>query len=210
MKFRDLSELKAVRGKFRDTPESLPPKPSRPSKSTDKKSPERKENVQAEFTKGQKVMMMDSNDIATIVSVDKASCLLEMDGLEFEVGYGEFLPINYEEDIALRKSVASKTVTATRTAARHKVSGELTIDLHLEKIPGGRGVPERNALDYQLEYFRKVLRSNLKHRGKRIVFVHGVGDGILAGAIRKELDEVFAASCSYTYNNPSATTVIIR
>ena len=59
-------------------------------------------------------------------------------------------------------------------------------------------------------YYYQVLRQNLKHKGKRIVFIHGVGDGILAQAIRKNLDEVFALSCSYTYGPMGATNVTIK
>ena len=88
--------------------------------------------------------------------------------------------------------------------------GDLTVDLHIERIPGADGVPEWAALDYQLQYFRQVLRQNLKHKGRRISFVHGVGDGILAAALRKELDEAFAVSCTYTYSTPGVTHVTIR
>ena len=56
----------------------------------------------------------------------------------------------------------------------------------------------------------KVIKKDLKHRGKRIVFIHGVGDGVLASAIRKELDEVFAVSCTYTFGPMGATNVTIR
>ena len=57
---------------------------------------------------------------------------------------------------------------------------------------------------------RQVLRKNLKHRGRRLIFIHGVGDGTLAAALRKELDEVFALSCTYTYSTPGITNVTIR
>ena len=87
---------------------------------------------------------------------------------------------------------------------------DLTVDLHIERIPGSDGVPEWAALEYQMNYFRQVLRKNLKHRGMRITFIHGVGDGVLASAIRKELDEVFAVSCSYTFGPMGATNVTIR
>ena len=86
----------------------------------------------------------------------------------------------------------------------------MTVDLHIERIPGAEGIPEWAALDYQLQYFRQVLRQNLKHKGRRISFVHGVGDGILAAALRKELDEAFAVSCTYTYSTPGVTHVTIR
>ena len=60
------------------------------------------------------------------------------------------------------------------------------------------------------QFAKGAARQNLKHKGKRIVFIHGVGDGILALAIRKELDEVFALSCSYTYGPMGATNVTIK
>ena len=45
---------------------------------------------------------------------------------------------------------------------------------------------------------------------RRLIIVHGVGDGTLAAALRKELDEVFALSCTYTYSTPGITNVTIR
>ena len=50
----------------------------------------------------------------------------------------------------------------------------------------------------------------MKHRGMRISFIHGVGDGILRDAIRKELDEVYALSCSWSPGPAGVTTVTIR
>ena len=55
-----------------------------------------------------------------------------------------------------------------------------------------------------------IRRKNLKHRGRRIIFIHGVGDGTLAAALRKELDEVFALSCTDTYSTPGITNFTIR
>ena len=44
----------------------------------------------------------------------------------------------------------------------------------------------------------------------KICFIHGVGDGILKAALRRELDEVLALRCSYTVGDPAVTTVTIR
>ena len=55
-----------------------------------------------------------------------------------------------------------------------------------------------------------IRRKNLKHRGRRIIFIHGVGDGTLAAALRNELDEVFALSCTYTFGPMGVTNVTIR
>jgi len=89
------------------------------------------------------------------------------------------------------------------------------VDLHFDRIPGNENVPEWAALEYQMNWFRKVLRENLKYRGKRIIFIHGDGDGTLKTSVRRELDEVFAIFCSYTFGGAEqygtgATVVTVR
>ena len=44
----------------------------------------------------------------------------------------------------------------------------------------------------------------------KICFIHGIGDGILKAAIRKELDEVLALRCSYSVVDPTVTIVYIK
>ena len=43
-----------------------------------------------------------------------------------------------------------------------------------------------------------------------IIPIHGIGDGILKAAIRKELDEVLALRCSYCVGDPAVTIVYIK
>jgi hypothetical protein len=61
-----------------------------------------------------------------------------------------------------------------------------------------------------MDTFRRVIRENMSHRGMKISFIHGVGDGILKSAIRKELDEVLALRCTYSIGDPAVTVVTIR
>ena len=56
----------------------------------------------------------------------------------------------------------------------------------------------------------KVKAKNISHRGRKITFIHGIGNGILKAAIRKELDEVLALGCSYCVGDPAITIVSIR
>ena len=148
---------------------------------------------------------------ATIVGFGKDYYELELDGLVIRAVRSEFIPINPEEDRKLHSSIQPRrSKDAEEPLASEDPLADLTVDLHIERIPGSDGVPEWAALEYQMNYFRQVLRKNLKHRGKRITFIHGVGDGVLASAIRKELDEVFAVSCSYTFGPMGATNVTIR
>ena len=201
MKLSSLKDLKVIKKDLTPQPEAKPSGNQPPPKTVVHRSREEEKARSEGLAKGQKVRMMDSSDVATIVGFGKDFYELEMDGLVFRAGKGEFYPINPEEDRKLRYSIPSKHT---------KPLSDITVDLHIERIPGGDGIPEWAALDFQMNYFRQVLRQNLKHKGKRIVFIHGVGDGILAQSIRKELDEVFALSCSYTYGPMGATNVTIK
>lgn len=89
-------------------------------------------------------------------------------------------------------------------------NGTLTVDLHIEALPGGRNVPKGQQLQFQLDTFRRIIRTNISRKGLKITFIHGLGDGTLKSAIRKELDEVLPLHCTYTVGDPAVTIVTIR
>ena len=162
------------------------------------------------LVRGQRVRMMDTNDTATIVGFGNDYYELDLDGLVIRAVRSEFIPVDEENDRKLYASIPAKAKKSETAARAQEQTGELTVDLHLERIPGNEGVPEWAALDFQMGYFRQVLRENLRHKGRRITFVHGVGDGVLAKMVRQELDEAFAVSCTYTVGPFGATIVTIK
>lgn len=113
--------------------------------------------------------------------------------------------VNFQE----QKPVVPETKPSVRPASA-SFGGSISVDLHIEAIPGGRSIPKGQQLQFQLETFRKVIRQSLLHKGMTITFIHGIGDGILKAAIRKELDEVLALRCSYSVGDPAVTIVTIR
>ena len=61
------------------------------------------------------------------------------------------------------------------------------LDLHIEKlVKSPRGMSSGEILDYQLHYARTALeaarREGIIHR---MVFIHGVGDGVLKEELRR-------------------------
>ncbi len=160
---------------------------------------------------GMKVTLMDSNDRGVIRHIRKDCVEIELDsGFVIPTGLHDFIVNDADEDRKLRQSVGSPK--SERAAEERQVftNKAVEIDLHVEAIPGGLGIAKGQELPHQLEYFRRTLRSRLKHRGSRIIFVHGVGDGILKAAIREELDTVYAISCSWNPYGEGATAVTIR
>ncbi|MBQ3811949.1 MAG: Smr/MutS family protein [Bacteroidales bacterium] len=211
MKLSSLKDLKVIKKDLAPEPEGKPALNQPRSKTVILRSKEEEKARREGLARGQKVRMMDSNDTATIVGFGKDCYELELDGLVIRAIRSEFIPVDLEEDRKLRSSIQPlRSKDAEEPLASEDPLADLTVDLHIECIPGSDGIPEWAALEYQMNYFRQVLRKNLKHRGKRIIFIHGVGDGVLASAIRNELDEVFAVSCTYTFGPMGATNVTIR
>ena len=160
---------------------------------------------------GQSVVLMDSSLRGKIIGLGKTVRIELEDGLVIESAYGEFAVTDKAEIASLKetKVKVKKTNMEPKRSTPMNPDGSLTIDLHIEAIPGGVNVPKGQQLQFQMDTFRKVIRDNINHRGRKITFIHGIGDGILKAAIRKELDEVLALRCSYSVGDPAVTIVTI-
>ncbi len=90
----------------------------------------------------------------------------------------------------------------------------LEVDLHIhELLETTTGMSNSEILEYQLDKFRKVLEENKRFKGKRIVFIHGVGNGVLKQRIRHELQKYpryTVQDASFQEYGWGATMVIIK
>lgn len=159
---------------------------------------------------GQTVVLMDSDLRGKIVSIGRTVLIELEDGLTLEAAYGEFAVTHATEVETLKSSkVKDKKTTGSRPKQK-AVSGILEVDLHIETILGGCSIPKGQQLQFQMDTFKRIIRENLSHKGMKISFIHGIGDGILKAAIRKELDEVLVLRCTYSVGDPAVTVVTIR
>ena len=167
---------------------------------------------------GQSVVLIDHDLRGRIIALGRTATIELEDGLVIKASYGEFAVTDQAELTDLRQAkvkphrgTAGEPTNGRQSQQLSAFSGgSLSIDLHIEAIPGGRSIPKGQQLQFQLDTFRRVIRENLSHRGMKITFIHGIGDGILKAAIRKELDEVLALRCSYSVGDPAVTVVQIR
>ena len=160
---------------------------------------------------GQSVVLMDSDLRGKIISLGRSVKIELEDGLIIDAAYGEFaVTRDHEVSALMQTSVKHKQITSSKKPAVLSGSDALVVDLHIEAIPGGRTTPKGQQLQFQMDTFRRVFRENQHHRGMTITFIHGIGDGILKAAIRKELDEVLALRCSYCVGDPAITVVTIK
>ena len=160
---------------------------------------------------GQSVVLMDSDLRGKIISLGRSVKIELEDGLIIDAAYGEFaVTRDHEVSALMQTSVKHKQITSSKKPAVLSGSDALVVDLHIEAIPGGRTTPKGQQFQFQMDTFRRVIRENQHHRGMTITFIHGIGDGILKAAIRKELDEVLALRCSYCVGDPAITVVTIK
>lgn len=73
----------------------------------------------------------------------------------------------------------------------------LEIDLHISQLlDDTTGMSASDMLNYQLDKFHAVMREHAGQKGRKIVFIHGKGEGVLRAAIEKELKTRYK-SCDY-------------
>ena len=62
------------------------------------------------------------------------------------------------------------------------------VDLHAaELLDTTAGMQPRDILQHQLDVFRRTMDEHSRDLGRKIVFIHGKGDGVLRSALLKEL-----------------------
>lgn len=205
-----ISDFSALKGKvtFSEPADvQINTKQKAPAAKADQKPTKAKES---HLKIGQTVVLMDSDLRGKIVSIGRKVLIELEDGLTIEAAYGEYAVTDATELKALKSSKVKAKKTTGLASKPKPASGILEVDLHIEAIPGGSNVPKGQQLQFQMDTFKRIIRESLSHKGMKISFIHGIGDGILKAAIRKELDEVLAMRCSYSIGDPAITVVTIR
>ena len=214
--FSDFSALKSIlAGLPAERREDIGRRPEKKSGQDGCMQRKRDDKVQGPDV-GTKVVLMDSDLKGRVIGTGRTVKIELEDGLVIETCHDGFAIADPVEEELLRSAGTGPAGKDMDRIPGHATSNirktgpnAMEIDLHMETLPGGRTVPEGHRLEYQIEYFRKALRANLRHRGMKISFIHGVGDGILRSLLCKELDEIFALKCTYS-SSPAVTVVTVR
>ena len=124
---------------------------------------------------------------------------------------------------ALRDGMMEKKNADMRPAARrikkrpieNDPLAPLVVDLHIEElVDNTRGMSAADMLNRQIDEFRAVMDQHRAHKGKKIVFIHGKGEGVLRNALLKELNHQYKGNivqdASFREYGFGATQVIIR
>lgn len=123
------------------------------------------------------------------------------------------LPVPGSEEA--KKPVQVKPQTDKALIEKHRIEeGFAEVDLHIEALVENlKGLNPDQMINIQLDYLKRTLESAIAAGYQRVIFIHGVGAGILKIEIRKILDsyefiEYFDASIARY--GIGATEVIIH
>jgi len=91
----------------------------------------------------------------------------------------------------------------------------LEVDLHINKlIDSVTGFSNADILNFQMDRFHEVLRDNEGSKGKKIVFIHGIGNGTLKQKVLSELKRKYkkhsSQDASFKEYGYGATMVTIK
>ena len=120
------------------------------------------------------------------------------------------------KEMYLTREVKSKDIPVIRKPKPEKKNSDISeIDLHITEIlADNRGMSNGEILQVQLDRFTTALEGALKTDQKRIVFIHGLGNGKLKFEVRKLLDTKYShhkyQDASFKEYGYGATMVILK
>ncbi len=101
----------------------------------------------------------------------------------------------------------------SKQSTKNNTAFEWEVDLHAEELVDSlRGLSNGQIVDIQLRFFQKKLDEGIAQNIRKIIFIHGVGNGRLKGEIRKILATYKGFKthdASYSRYGVGATEVIL-
>ncbi|MFD1096202.1 Smr/MutS family protein [Salegentibacter chungangensis] len=152
------------------------------------------------FQKGDRVAVLDDTIEGEVLSVDGEMVEIETDEgfpmdfrasdlVKIEVPFEEMEPEgNIDIEEVLKEKSLPKKPRAKRVKPKERSAPPMEVDLHIDKLVNNyRGMSNFDILNLQLETARRQLEFAMRKRIQKVVFIHGVGEGIL----KAELDYLF-------------------
>ena len=156
-----------------------------------------KKKMAQKFEIGDKVAVLDDDISGVVIKVQNNEISVETtDNFVMTFFVNELVKINNSNDLSgffstqsLSSVLKDKEEPKKRSFVKEKRSRKdefvLEVDLHIEKlVPSKRGMSNYDILTFQMEHAKHKLDFAIKNRMPKVVFIHGVGEGVL----KAELD----------------------
>lgn len=178
------------------------------------------------FSKGDAVSVLDDAINGIVVSVQNDQVSIETeDGFMMTFLVNELIKTNNSSDLYsntgshnLNEVKKEKEIPKPRSFVKEKKSKhEIPVpefDLHIEKlVKNFRGMSNYDILTLQTETAKKHIDFAIRNRIPKIVFIHGVGEGILKAELdflMGRYDNIIFRDANYQKYGLGATEVLIK
>jgi len=152
------------------------------------------------FQVGDKVMVLDDNISGVITKISGSTLTLESsEGFEFEFEAHELIPYKNQNlssrifgDQSLDEVIKEKEIPEKQKVPRIKPKERnlppMEVDLHIHQLTTStKNMNNYDMLNLQLETAKRQLEFAIRKRIPKVVFIHGVGEGVL----KTELEYLF-------------------
>ena len=177
---------------------------------------------------GDRVKFLNDVGEGVVIKVETSIAIVEDEsGFDHEYDLAELLPVvggeveeeeRYGNNLPDMSEVLARDISevkqkklqeafdikyANERATNQKRRGEfMEVDLHFhELVEDMSGLKDRTKLDIQLNHFERMMRIAAEQRIRKVIFIHGVGQGVLRHQIRSRL-EMYYPECSVRDANP--------
>lgn len=164
---------------------------------------------------GDRVRFLDAEGGGIVVRREGNTYYVEdEDGLEYPATEEQLVVAEPEDEADIART---KPRPQPKPQPQRKPAGNqpLVVDLHIEAlVRSTAGMSNGEMLQLQLARLRRVMNENRLHKGRRIIFIHGVGTGRLKSEVqrilRREYNTTEVSDASYReYGMGGATMVVI-
>jgi dsDNA-specific endonuclease/ATPase MutS2 len=185
-----------------------------------------KKKMTQKFEIGDKVAVLDDDISGVVIKVQNNEISVETtDNFVMTFFVNELVKINNSNELSgffstqsLGSVLKEKEEPKKRSFVKEKRSRKdefvLEVDLHIEKlVPSKRGMSNYDILTLQMETAKRQLDFAIKNRMPKVVFIHGVGEGVLKAELDFMLgrnDGISFQDANYQKYGLGATEVYIK
>lgn len=173
------------------------------------------------FSIGDKVELIDDNVAGRVVKVETDEVTFETtDGFEMKVPAtllvktDSDLEIDFEDEGLIKKLKSDLSPNTPRPSQKPKrQQPAMEVDLHIHQLTDKTThLSNFEMLNMQLEHSRKKIEFAISKRIKRVVFIHGVGQGVLKAELQtlfRRYDKIEFYDADYQKYGLGATEIYI-
>jgi len=147
-------------------------------------------NPVSETTKLKGVKFMKDSSYQSHLLTDKKCYVAEICLIDDNVPAEEEKPFVSNDDLKRMMAMKERMTTAKKISVPHQKHQELEkeVDLHIEELlDNWSGMTNAQLLDVQLRHVQKELDAAIAAHMRKVIFIHGIGNGRLKSEVRRLL-----------------------